>query len=211
MRLIGFIIGAIIVFIICIAFDYYKYKKHFKNLLDRHTKKKIKLDKRVVRYTISKDYFEHILYIIVWGCATPVFIERFLAFCTLRDPKIGYIIFFGAASLMGLYYLYKYGYPIIKNEIRFRNNNYYFLEDIIEEERQDDAGLEFEFFVHFKKCIVPTKVPAIIADSTKVGDEIYILVIKDDLFVFSKNYYELDDKTFIKERYEPESNIEGRG
>ena len=203
----------ITILIICLLasgilfYNCHKYESHYKKLLWHRTKVKIKINRKMLGSIILRKYYDSIAAsVALLGFVMCMYLTYSELFVTTQAFKTyyGYIIWI-VLLIVAIIII-----PVVIRMYKILNNTYYYLEDTIEHERSDTLRLSDEFFIHFKKCVVPTQVNAEIADALKAGDEVYLAVIKDKILVFNKNYFELEETDKLKEQYEIVGTIEGK-
>ena len=202
-----------ILLIICLLastilfYNCHKYESHYKKLLWHRTKVKIKINKKMLSSLILKKYYDSIAgAVALFGLLTYIYFiySDFLETSANLEKYYGYVI------LVALIIVAVILVPVILKMYKLLNNTYYYLEDEVAHEQSDTLRESDEYFIHFKKCVVPTQVSKSISDALKEGDEVYLAVVKDKIFVFNKNYFELEEKDKLKEQYIINSTIEGK-
>lgn len=204
MVILGFVIGSLILILGLVYIPYRKFNRHYQSLLNHKTKQKIKINKSTISAVIFKSNYEKnprlmivCLILLIGTILKPINEGTFLY-------ETYFILLWIIAGVLTIAVI-----SIIIKQHKILSEDYYYLEDEITHEQTDAAGVDHEVYVHFKKCVVPTEVPLFIGDAIKQDDEVYILVIGKKLYVFNKNYFELEETSKLKEQYIIEENIEG--
>ena len=209
MMILGFLLGVTLTISFIIYLKYNKFKKHYNNLLWNKTKEKIKINKtNLVFMLIGEDYtiLPKIIEIGLTLLLLTIIVNTGIIKFDEEALNLTFIIVSTVIIIINTYILISI---IIKKRNLFKND-YYYIEDKVTYEQTDVVRIDNEFYVHFEKCVVPTEIPVHIADAIIVGSEVYLLVMGKEIHVYNKEYFELEEKDKLKDKYEITTSIEGK-